>query len=261
MSDFDQGPCMQRLTRKQRAFVLAHASDPHGSQAAWAATAGYSPGNGGGNCGVIAVSLMRNPKVVDAMFEVARLAFRAKGPAIAADALLKISQTVGHKDQARASIAILDRCGMGPIQSINVEHLHHHDLSEGEMIERVKELAVRCGLDAQKLLGVNNAIVEADYEVVNGGLPARSEATLGFPCPAGTPTGDRNRHMSDDSKVGVVQTTYPEQHFGFISAGREGGAAVHFDFSSVIGPAVMVGDKVRVEIRGDRAVNVQLIPK
>jgi hypothetical protein len=62
----------------------------------------------------------------------------------------------------------------------------------------------------------------------------------------------------NDSAVGIVQSIY--DRFGYISAGRENGRAVHFEFSSVIGDAVMPGDKVRFEIRGDRAVSVQLIP-
>jgi hypothetical protein len=58
------------------------------------------------------------------MFEVARLNFRATGPALAAAALLRIATTDGHKDQARAAIAVMDRAGMGPLQNIHVEHHH-----------------------------------------------------------------------------------------------------------------------------------------
>jgi hypothetical protein len=107
------------------------------------------------------------------MFEVGRLAFRARGPAIAAEALLKIAQDPAHKDRARASIAILDRTGMGPLQNIHVEH--HHTMNQGELIERIRELAHRNGLDAARLIGVNTEAmqggdvsppIEADYEVV-----------------------------------------------------------------------------------------------
>jgi hypothetical protein len=65
--------------------------------------------------------------------------------------------------------------------------------------------------------------------------------------------------LNDGSCVGVVQSCY--QNFGFISAGRANGGAVCFSFDNVIGPNVMPGDRVRFEIRGDRAVGVQLILK
>jgi hypothetical protein len=135
--------------------------------------AGYSNGHGG-NCAVIATGLLRNPKVVDAMFEVGRLAFRARGPAIAAEALLRIAQGPSHKDRARASIAILDRTGMGPTLRHEVEHTHI-DLTGDQLIERIRDLAHRCGLDAARLIGVNTEAmeatqpaIEAEFEVVNG---------------------------------------------------------------------------------------------
>ena len=44
-----------------------------------------------------------------------------------------------------------------------------------------------------------------------------------------------------ESKTGVVQSTYPERRFGYLSAGREGGSAVYFSFDNVIGQNVMPG--------------------
>jgi phage terminase small subunit len=160
MSEFADGPAMQALTEKQRLFVLAHAANPLGKGADWARQAGYSDGKGK-NCAVIAVTLLRHPGVVEAMFEVSRLAFRAKGPAIAADALLRIAQPDGHKDQARAAIAVMDRAGMGPLQNIHVEH--HHSMNEGEMIARIKELAARNGMDSAKLLGTNTQTIDGEF--------------------------------------------------------------------------------------------------
>jgi hypothetical protein len=65
-----------------------------------------------------------------------------------------------------------------------------------------------------------------------------------------------------ESKVGQVQSVYPEMRGGYISSGREGGCALYFSFDNVIGPNVMRGDKVRFETATrDRATCVQLIPK
>jgi hypothetical protein len=64
--------------------------------------------------------------------------------------------------------------------------------------------------------------------------------------------------------ISVVQSTYPEMRGGFISSGREGGSAIYFDFANIIGPPVLVGDRVRYvhQKHGrERAVNVQVIPK
>jgi cold shock CspA family protein len=59
------------------------------------------------------------------------------------------------------------------------------------------------------------------------------------------------------SSVGIVQWVEPAAGFGFISAGGENGGAIYFSFDNVIGQNVMPGDRVRFEIRGDRAVNIQ----
>jgi hypothetical protein len=159
---------MQRLTRKQRAFVLAHAADPMGKQSDWARAAGYSDGKKGkgGACAVAATSLLRNPKIAAACFEVAQLSFRAKGPALAAAALLRIATSDGHKDQCRAAVAIADRVGLSPVQTIDVTHTHM-DMTGNELIARIRELAHRNGLDAQKLLGANTEAIEAEYAVVS----------------------------------------------------------------------------------------------
>jgi len=65
-----------------------------------------------------------------------------------------------------------------------------------------------------------------------------------------------------ESKTGVVQSTYPERRFGYLSAGQEGGSAVYFSFDNVIGQNVMPGDRVRFVLAArNRALDVQLIPK
>jgi hypothetical protein len=97
------------------------------------------------------------------MYEVAKVAFRAKGPAIAAEALLRIASDPAHKDSCRAAVAIADRCGMGPTQTIDVSHTHM-DLTGNEIVARIRELAARNGLDAKLFLGANTEVIEAEYQ-------------------------------------------------------------------------------------------------
>ena len=51
----------------------------------------------------------------------------------------------------KASEALLDRVGLAPQQNIQVEH-NHTDRTGAALMDRIRELAKKHGMDAEKLL-------------------------------------------------------------------------------------------------------------
>jgi len=66
--DLEHGPCMQALSPKRRAFVMAMARNPMGTHTDWAKEAGYAKRG----LRVRAFETYHDPKVQDAVMEVAR---------------------------------------------------------------------------------------------------------------------------------------------------------------------------------------------
>jgi phage terminase small subunit len=172
------GPCMQALTPKRRAFVLAYLSNG-GEQRAAAKAAGYSNGtrdygperaaNGlkpdYGVCDVVGSQLMRDEKVLSAIEECARLQFRGLiAPAIeAAKAMLRAKSHPKHADTV---LSILSRLGYGE-RSEQAVAVTHTDRRGEVVIERIRELAAKHGLDADQLLGGGpvRQMIEAKAEI------------------------------------------------------------------------------------------------
>jgi phage terminase small subunit len=149
------GPAMLALTEKRRKFVLAMASDPFGSQTSWAKLAGYSDRSGGAK--VRAWETYHDPQVQAAIQEVARQLLGSRGPLLATEGLLRIAGDRKHPQHVKALEMILNRTGMGEKQEIEVTHV---DLRGDALVERLKALAARLGLDAEKLLGADTKTIE-----------------------------------------------------------------------------------------------------
>jgi hypothetical protein len=87
---------------------------------------------------------------MEACAEVVESCFKGAG-ALAIGALIRIAQDPNHKWHFQACVALADRAGFSPIarQEIRVEH---RDKSGAAMMERLKELAAKYGLDLERLL-------------------------------------------------------------------------------------------------------------
>lgn len=161
--DFEFGPKMRVLTEKQRAFVMAHVEFPALSGAGAARLAGYSDAGEGAK--VRACMMLQDKKIVDAIQEQAG----KKLWAISLKAAGRVELLVDSKDDAvalKASLAILDRVGLAPEQKVNI-HQTVTDQSGKAIMERIRSLALKHGLDEQKLLG--KPVVDAEFSEVKDG--------------------------------------------------------------------------------------------
>jgi hypothetical protein len=140
--DFAHGPAMMALSEKRRRFVLAMASDPFGTLASWGKAAGYSDVKGGAK--IRAHEAMHDPKVQQAVLEVAKQTLGVRGPVLAANALIEIVQDKKHPQHLKAVEMLLNRTGMAEKQLIEVTH--HHQLSPDEMLARVQFLQAKYNL-------------------------------------------------------------------------------------------------------------------
>jgi phage terminase small subunit len=144
------GPKMAALTEKQRRFVLAMVSNPGKTAVHYADLAGYE-GKGVGQR-VTACRLLQNQAVIDAINECAGMRLRSAA-LVATDVLIKIcaDKRTRAGDRLRAAEALLDRVGLAPMQHIQVDH-NHSDRTGAAMMERIRELAQKHGMDAEMLL-------------------------------------------------------------------------------------------------------------
>ena len=145
----DLSPAMARLTEQQRRFVVAVLQQTVLNASQAAEEAGY----GQAGVRVRAHELMHNPKVQAALKE--EMSKRiALGAIVGIYGLQAIAADPNHKDHLKACVALADRGGYSPIvqQEIKVEHT---DRTGAALMERIKELAKKHGMDAQKLLAGN----------------------------------------------------------------------------------------------------------
>lgn len=165
------GPKMQELNPRQRAFVLAALTTGKYAPALWAKMAGYR-----GDDNVLAVTghrLAHDKAVQEAMHEesVRRL---ASGKIYAVSVLLDLC-TTADKDSVRlkAAEAILNRSGLHE----RTEHKTtvEHTISDRAMIDRIKVLAGRLGLDPVKLLGSAGVPVEEPVDAEFEEVPSSTE--------------------------------------------------------------------------------------
>lgn len=149
--DSDFGPAMTKLTDKQRGFVMTMIEFPGVSFAEAARRAGYSNSSDGAK--VRGHYLAHNSMVQAAISEEAGKRLNASS-LTAAGVLMGIltDDAVEPKDRIKAAGMLLDRSGFGAAQTINVNK-HITDNSGKAIMERIKALAEKHGLDPQKLLG------------------------------------------------------------------------------------------------------------
>lgn len=162
------GPKMRALTEKQRAFVLAVIEHPGIGQGRAAELAGYR--NSPGGYRVTGHLLIHNEKVIAAINEVAGQRLRSNS-LLAAGVLIEIMTDEGtaRKDRLKAALALLDRTGHAAAQNININQ-NITDQSGKAIMERIRALANKHGLDPTKLLGPARAApIDAEYSEVKDG--------------------------------------------------------------------------------------------
>lgn len=109
-ADLDLGPKMQACSERERRFVWFYVTNADENATQAARDAGY-PDTGSGGIGVRAHALMHRERVLEAIDEVGRQAFRALlVPAIAATRRLILNSK--HPDHARTLQATLARLGL-----------------------------------------------------------------------------------------------------------------------------------------------------
>ena len=150
--EYDWGPAMAALTDKQRMYVLAMASDPFGNPTQWAKAAGYSDVKEGAK--VRGHELSHHPGVDAAIKEYSRQALGTLGPMMATAGLLRIAEKPDHPDHFKALLAIANRVGMNETTEHHVM-VQHMDLRGDALLEKIRGLALKHGLDASKLIGIN----------------------------------------------------------------------------------------------------------
>lgn len=159
----EYGPAMAALGEKRRAFVLAMVENPGLSFAAAARAAGYANAKGGAR--VRGHHAAHHPGVQAAIREEALKRLNS-GALIAAGVVIEILQDKRsqRKDRLKAAAMLLDRTGFAAAQNINV-HKTVTDHSGKALMERIRALALKHGLDAERLLAPA-PVIEA--KVVDG---------------------------------------------------------------------------------------------
>jgi hypothetical protein len=144
----ETGPKMQSLTERQRAFVHAMLEYPSASATRWAELAGY---RGGPDSWKVKGCLnKRDPAIWAACAEEVERRFKGAG-ALSIGALIKIVENPDHKFHFQAAVALADRAGYAPIARRQIE-VEHRDRTGAAIMERIKQLAKKHGLDVEQLL-------------------------------------------------------------------------------------------------------------
>ena len=158
----DYGPAMSLLDERRQLFVenvLSQRGKPNYAQAA--REAGYSDSSEA--CKVLAFKFMRHPKIIAALHEESRRRFTILGYH-AVIGLADIADNAKHPDHYKALTQLADRFGYAAVTEHNVK-VQHTDLTGQAILERIRALAAKHGLDQAKLIGGNVAdgqqVVEA----------------------------------------------------------------------------------------------------
>lgn len=160
--DTEYGPAMAALNDRQRRFVLAMLNIPGCSHARAAREAGYSDVKDGAK--VRGHYAAHSPKVQAALREEAGKRLNGLS-VIAANVMMDImiDEDAPLKDKLKAASAVLDRTGFAASQNINVNKTIT-DQSGAAIMERIRALASKHGLDERKLLG--GPVVDAEFSEV-----------------------------------------------------------------------------------------------
>jgi hypothetical protein len=180
----EYGPHFAALNEKRRAFVLAVLADPHGRQGDWAAAAGYSTHKNGH--AVVACNLLQDERIRAAIFEVARGHLQGAGPALAVKNLLRIAADTKNSRHYDASIAILNRTGLGE----KAEHIVRvENVTDQRMMELAARLAGELGVDVGTLAGAN--LMPAPKLIEGEAVEVQPEKPEHDPGANTSPTSDR----------------------------------------------------------------------
>jgi len=151
----DMGPALRACTPKQRCFVLELKVGPagYGSEIRAIKAAGYgSPTSSDLSMRVMASQVLHNEKVQSALKEVGSRTIRA-------EAFQSIKNTVAiandltHRDCLKANLALMDRGGFAveTVHHVAVEHSTRVVVATEEVLERIRALAAKAGLDVAGL--------------------------------------------------------------------------------------------------------------
>lgn len=157
------GPAMLALNERQRRFVHALMMQARKSNSGAAKLAGYSA-RSGVSLRVAGHRLAHDAKVIAAIRE--ETANRIQSSALmAADVLFDIANDPKQaaKERRAAAGMLLDRGGFGPQQHISVTKTVN-DMTGAAMLDRIKALAAKNGIDPMALLGPNT--IEAEFTEV-----------------------------------------------------------------------------------------------
>jgi hypothetical protein len=186
------GPAMRAISPRWRSFVEFYLLEPpgHGAQTRAVRRAGYGKSHTKpADLARIALKLMRDQRIVDAIAEESRKVIRCCGPE-AAKALINLVRDPEHKDHARGIAMVLARVDPEvTTQNINVVHsidpdteaveelraLRHLGTHRDKLLElfgpngleRVERLeALRRSEEAKVISG--STLADAEGEVING---------------------------------------------------------------------------------------------
>jgi len=162
----EYGPAMAALNERQRKFVLAMLSIPGCSHARAAREAGYSDIKGADR--VRGHYAAHSPAVQAAMREEAGKRLNGLS-VVAANVMmdLLLDKKTDERTKLKAAAAVLDRTGFAAAQNINVNKTIT-DQSGKAIMERIRALASKHGLDPQLLLSAKPAatVIEAEFSEV-----------------------------------------------------------------------------------------------
>ena len=153
---------MRALNERQRRFVLALIETPGLTQREAARRAGYSDKSEGAK--VRGHYLAHSPAVQAALREEAGKRLNSL-TLVASSFLMQVlgDDEAPYKDRLKAALAVLDRTGFAAAQNINVNKTVT-DQSGAAIMERIRALADKHGLDANRLLGKPAApVVDAEF--------------------------------------------------------------------------------------------------
>ena len=155
------GPKMLALNPAQRRFAIAAVMYPLAKDYQIAKAAGYSDRSHGA-LRVCAHRLFHDEAVLEAIRECADKEVRSSGM-LAVATIKKIARRDGDKDQFKAAAWLAGLNGFAPAQNINVNQTVT-DQSGKAIMERIRVLAQKHGLDPRQLLG--RPVVDAEFSEV-----------------------------------------------------------------------------------------------
>lgn len=158
---------MRSLNERQQRFVLAMIEQPGISQTRAAELAGYSAASDGA-IRVTGHRLAHDERVLAALHEVASQRMRSSS-LIAANVLVGLLGSEDEKVQLKAAGMLLDRVGFGAQQNININQTVT-DQSGKAIMDRIRALAQKHGLDERRLLGAPAPpVTDAEFSEVKDG--------------------------------------------------------------------------------------------